>query len=210
MKDEHAGGAAAPATRPNGEGQRERIVRVAAGLFARQGYDATSVAEIGGAVGLGKGALYHHIQSKEELLYRINITQVERLEQFAEEVLTWPGTAAEKVQSMARALMRNIADHSAEWRVFFREVGSLTGERRERVMRARSEYERTWATLFQQGAADGSLRPIEPVFVKGVLGMFNYSYIWLDREGPLSPEEIADVFVESLMTGLAPEPRPSE
>ena len=47
--------------------QKERIRSKAAHLFARNGYHGTGVQEISEAVGLGRGALYHHIGSKEAL-----------------------------------------------------------------------------------------------------------------------------------------------
>ncbi|HEX4247960.1 MAG TPA: helix-turn-helix domain-containing protein, partial [Pseudonocardia sp.] len=59
---------AAPAPRTAAQA---KIIAVATELFARQGYHATGVAELGRAVGLGAGALYHHIGSKEELLLTI-------------------------------------------------------------------------------------------------------------------------------------------
>lgn len=49
---------------------RDRLVSEAMRLFSRQGYRATSVAQIEAAAGLapGSGALYHHFKSKEQLL----------------------------------------------------------------------------------------------------------------------------------------------
>src|SRR3954454_15200663 len=43
------------------------VARTAAGLFARQGYDATSVREIVAAAGVTKPTLYYHFGSKEGL-----------------------------------------------------------------------------------------------------------------------------------------------
>lgn len=51
--------------------QLERILAVAAKLFAERGYHAIGMTELGDAVGMGRGALYHHIKSKEDVLYNI-------------------------------------------------------------------------------------------------------------------------------------------
>ncbi len=56
--------------------QRSRIRGISAGLFAQKGYAAVGIAEIGDAVGLARGALYHHIGSKEELLYNIVVRYI--------------------------------------------------------------------------------------------------------------------------------------
>jgi AcrR family transcriptional regulator len=49
-------------------GTRERLLRAAADVFARRGYDGTRVVEIAAAAGLSNGALYAHFGSKGELL----------------------------------------------------------------------------------------------------------------------------------------------
>ncbi len=38
--------------------------------------------------------------------------------------------------------------------------------------------------------------------VKGILGMFNYSYLWIDESGSMTPEKIASVFSEAILTGI--------
>src|SRR5271157_3870595 len=47
---------------------RQEILRAAARLFQQQGYDATSMNDVAAALKLSKGGLYHHFQSKDEIL----------------------------------------------------------------------------------------------------------------------------------------------
>ena len=47
---------------------RERILRVASGLFATRGYHATTTREIAAAVGIRQPSLFHHFPSKEAIL----------------------------------------------------------------------------------------------------------------------------------------------
>ena len=39
--------------------------------------------------------------------------------------------------------------------------------------------------------------------VKGVLGMFNYSYLWLTADGSRTPEQIADDFLDTIIVGMS-------
>src|SRR5437867_9466511 len=57
----------------NGNGQfaRNRVFEVAAEVFHRKGYDNTSMSDVASAAGLTKAGLYHHIDSKENLLYTV-------------------------------------------------------------------------------------------------------------------------------------------
>ncbi len=50
---------------------KERILQVALDLFARRGYEAVSVGDIAGALGLTKGALYRHFESKRAIFEAI-------------------------------------------------------------------------------------------------------------------------------------------
>ena len=58
--------------RANWQARREAIVDTSARVFARGGYHATGITELCVANDLGKGALYHYIGSKEELLAAIH------------------------------------------------------------------------------------------------------------------------------------------
>lgn len=48
--------------------RREELLDAAMGLFATRGYDQTSISEIIAAVGISKGAFYHHYAAKQDLL----------------------------------------------------------------------------------------------------------------------------------------------
>lgn len=50
---------------------REHIIRVAGRLFLQSNYDAVSIQDITRAVGMTKGALYHHFTSKEQLFEEV-------------------------------------------------------------------------------------------------------------------------------------------
>src|ERR1044072_1464554 len=51
--------------------RREELTRIAARLFAERGYQGTSLADLAEELGVQKPSLYHHIQSKEDLLWEV-------------------------------------------------------------------------------------------------------------------------------------------
>ena len=53
------------------EDTRKRILDTAQGLFSKNGYNATGVAQICSAAGVSKGAFYHHYDSKQALFLAI-------------------------------------------------------------------------------------------------------------------------------------------
>ncbi len=70
-----------------GKGQRARaaIVEVASDLFYRQGYGATSYADIAVRTGFGKGNIHYYFNSKEELLKAVAEMRMEKYRKLLEQ-----------------------------------------------------------------------------------------------------------------------------
>lgn len=192
------------AINPPEESTKERILRVSTELFARNGYHATGVQEISEAVGLGRGALYHHIESKEELLYRISMSLLDEMIERAEQVAMSEIPPDEQMYALARDLLRNLAEHRDGWSVSLSESRSLSPERRAEVTAARDRYEEVWAKVLRRGVAEGSLRNDSPLVRRGILGMLNSAHTWIQARGDMAPEAIAQVYLDLLMDGLRP------
>ena len=171
---------------------RERILTEATKLFAHKGYHATGVAELSDAVGLGAGALYNHIGSKEELLFAICRRHVNEVLQLGEELLTAELPAGEKLRQLARKHMQMVAERTLELRVTLREIDSLTGQRRKDMQALRDRTEEIWEQIAEEGRRSGELGVLDPLFVKAALGALNYAVLWYRPNGSLSPDEIAD------------------
>lgn len=182
--------------------RKQEIAHIAARLFASNGYHSTGMSELSEAVGLGKGALYYHIGSKEELLYEISAIHVRQMVAFGEALVERADLSApDKVRVLSRELMRTISENLDEVTVFFHEGRALSGERAQRLTELRDRFEEVWKRVIDQGVEAGSLRKLDPIALKGVLGLHNYSYIWLVPNGRLSPDEISDVFCDLLLEG---------
>ena len=57
---------------------KEAILTTALQLFAGNGYEAVSVSEIAGALGMTKGALYKHYKNKRDIFDHILIRMEQR------------------------------------------------------------------------------------------------------------------------------------
>jgi AcrR family transcriptional regulator len=183
-----------------------RIRREAARLFAKKGYAGTGVEEISRAVGLGRGALYHHIGSKDRLLFEIVTLPVLAAVEEAQHVVAEPLDVEEKLRRLSRLSMRTIAAQLPEWTVFFRDVGALRQPLRREALAARDAFEQIWAGVIAEGVAEGVFRELDPIVIKGMLGMHNYSHVWIRNRGRLTPEQIADEFCEVLLSGIRARP----
>lgn len=191
-----------------GAHQYERIKRIAAELFATRGYRAVGVAEIGEAVKLGRGALYYHISSKEDLLFSIVVRYIEHLVIQGRDAIETEPDPAKRIYILSRQLMATIFANLPEMTVCFREADCLTGQRHRMVSDLHQSYQDIWAATLREGEKKGRFRHLPTVAIKGVLGMYFYSFLWLKPGGRQSPNEIADIFAE--MTLSIAEGRPSK
>lgn len=155
----------------------ERILRVAAQLFATQGFHATGLADLEKATGLGRGALYYHIISKEELLFEITRRSLRILIAEGTPLLEQPLDAEARLRAFSRRAMRPLVEHLAEMTVCFREVHAVVGERKAELQTLHREYERIWARILEQGVEQGFLSDPGFLAVKSLLALHHYSYL---------------------------------
>jgi len=183
---------------PVGLARREQILDAATRLFSRQGYHATSVRDIGQEVGLLSGSLYSHIRSKEDLLYDVVLRAAEEFLTGLEAAVAANGSPEERLREAMRSHIRVVAQDVEAARVFHHEWRALSGERLAEVVRLRDRYEELWDGVVRDlpGVGDPKLPRLL------VLSAANWVYTWYDPSGPLSPDELANRYVEVLLRGL--------
>src|SRR5438067_11864575 len=87
--------------------RRDELTRTAARLFAERGYHGTSLADVAEAVGMQKASLYHHIETKEDLLWEVASAGAEA---FHAALDALPGAPAlEQIRLALRAHLRAVA-----------------------------------------------------------------------------------------------------
>jgi AcrR family transcriptional regulator len=190
--------------RANWQARRDAIVDTSARVFAQQGYHATGIAELCTANQLGKGALYHYIGSKEELLAAIHDRVMDEVMNGAERVAATGGTPSEQLTMLGDELLDVIHRHPEHVWVFLHEFPALTGERAEQFRKRRRAYERRVEAVLKAGVESGEFRKIDPwLTARAWLGMHNYTYLWLKPGGRLSARSVARPFAEIFMHGIA-------
>lgn len=190
-----------PALRARYERKQREIVDTAASLFARQGYHATSMADLIEATGLASGGLYHYIGSKEQLLLRICDQLMDPLLDETDAIVRAGGPAAERLRLVVRAWMRHVEAHRAHMLVFQGERRLLEADPRwQDVRRKRKRFERLVDRLLEDAEDEGSATfPDREAARLALLGMVNYAPQWFQADGRLTAEEIADRWCDLLL-----------
>jgi TetR/AcrR family transcriptional regulator, cholesterol catabolism regulator len=189
---------------PNWQTRRHAIVDTSAQIFARRGYHATGIAELCIANELGKGALYHYIGSKEELLAAIHDRVMDEVIASGERVAAAGGTPRAQLTMLGEELLDVITRYPDHVWVFLHEFPALTGERADKFRERRRQFERRLETILQAGVDSGEFRDVEPrLTALAWLGMHNYTYLWLKPGGSLSAHDVAQRFADIFIGGIA-------
>jgi AcrR family transcriptional regulator len=199
-----AGASGEPRRSAKWTARRDAIVDASAPVFARRGYHATGIVELCEVNGLGKGAFYHYIGSKEELLAAIHDRVMDEVLLGADRVVEAGGSPSAQLAMLGDELLDVIHRYPDHVWVFLHEFPALTAERADQFRVRRREYERRVEAVLQAGVDSGEFRKVDPrLTAMAWLGMHNYTYLWLKPGGRLSARDTAKPFADIFIRGIA-------
>jgi len=188
----------------------DEIVRAAAAAFGEAGYRTATLDAIAERAGLSKVTLYRYVSSKEELLSLVVERTVATFRQGLREIVEQRRPAEETLRRIVRFQVRLLTENLAFLTVFFAEESGLPAPMAAQAARAKREYDGAIERVVREGVEAGRLRPLPAkLVVFGILGMCNWLHKWYKPQGPLSPDQIADVFVDLLERGYLAAPPPA-
>ena len=199
---------------------RQEILRTAARLFQQRGYDATSMNDVAAALKLSKGGLYHHFQSKDEILFEIMNHAME----ITQERVLNPVRGIADPEERLRALIRLhievvLSPRDREITVMLHENHPLPPALRKRINSRKKDYIHFLENLMgevqkaevqkkvQQGVQERNLHqtktkvsPRAAAFA--LLGMINWIYQWYKPEGELQAQNLIPQFTDLIFGGI--------
>jgi len=188
-------------------GRVEEVVEVALRLFLERGYDNTPMSLLAKRLGLTKAGIYHHFASKEDLLFLVHQTAMERglkpvfdaaaresdpdrrLRVFLYEharMLALDPAAMLLIREARRLSPKHLQDIKKTWRRGFDVVRDAVSEL-QRQGRCRADMEATFAAF-------------------AGIGMASWIAYWFDPARPQSAETVAKTMTDIFIAGLLAEP----
>jgi AcrR family transcriptional regulator len=185
---------------------RQQIVAAATELFARRGYQATSVQEIVAAAEVTKGALYHWFDSKSELLTSIYRELLAEQTRRLREIADGPGPVGDRLRAAALDVVAHTAEHVDELTVWARSAHLVDGEHAEATRRERRQYHDLFRDLVREGQERGVVRTdvSATVITHNFLSARGNTHTWFHPDGPLSFAEVGQQLVALFLGGLRP------
>lgn len=183
----------------------KKILKVAARLFAKKGYEKVSIEEIAWRLKLTKGSLYHYFKSKEEVLFLIQMEAVEFGISAQNTVLSSEAPAAGKLAEAVRTHISIITREEVAGALKQQEL-ILPPPMRARVIEARDRYEEIFAAIIRQGVSEGAFHTEDvKLGARATLGMLNGITKWYSPRGARSLDEIAEAYTRFIIRAFTGE-----
>jgi TetR/AcrR family transcriptional regulator, cholesterol catabolism regulator len=194
---------------------RQEILRTAARLFQQQGYDATSMNDVAAALKLSKGGLYHHFQSKDEILFHIMSHAMDITEARVINVvrrIDGAGASGGATEARLRTLIRLhievvLSPEDREITVMLHENHPLPAALRRKINARKKDYlhfvEHLIADVQRDAGRKGNSQPsVTPrAAALALVGMINWIYQWYKPDGPLTGEALVQQYTDIFFRG---------
>lgn len=183
---------------------RQEILRTAARLFQERGYDATSMNDVAAALKLSKGGLYHHFQSKDEILFNIMSHAMDITEERVINPVRRMDGAEERLRELIRLHIEVVlSEEDREITVMLHENHPLPTGLRRKINGRKKDYihfvENLVADAQRQRGSAPAVTPRAAAFA--LVGMINWIYQWYKPGGSLTGADIVRQYTDIFLRG---------
>jgi AcrR family transcriptional regulator len=193
------------------DGSRAAILEAAARLFRDRGYVATTLRDIGEAVGMKAGSIYYHFGSKDEILAEVldlGIVAMHRAVAEAVAALPPDASAVERIETAIQAHLAGLLQYGAFTSANVRIYGQVPAAAKERHAPVRQAYADYWTKLLSRARREGVVR--RDINLKMLrlllLGSMNWTVEWYrPQRGSVAgiARAVQKLFLEGTLTPRA-------
>jgi len=182
---------------------KRRIFETAIELFARKGYEATSIDEITAVVGVAKGTLYYHFKSKDDIFRYLTEQGMDLLKKSIYVKTRHVKGAIEKLRRIIEIQIKVIMRYEQFVLLLLSHIWG--NEKRNQVFRQYVfEYIEEITKVIREGMAEGVIRDGNAeVMASGIFGLICSAMIYKMKNGDkIDVEELTEQFVNYIRDGI--------
>jgi len=171
-----------------------RLLQAAATLFKEKGYERTTVRDLGKAVGIQSGSLFHHYPNKEAILRAVMEETILLNTEIMKTALAQSNEPENRVLALIQCELQSVlGETGAAMTVLVYEWRSLSEENQQHILELRRIYEDLWLNALS-AAKEAGLVVIEPSILRRLLtGALSWTVNWYRQEGDLTIEQLAQM-----------------
>lgn len=171
-----------------------RLLQAAASLFKEKGYERTTVRDLGKAVGIQSGSLFHHYPNKEAILRAVMEETILLNTELMKAALAQSSQPEEKVLALIECELNSVlGETGAAMTVLVYEWRSLSEKNQQHILNLRGIYEDLWISALTEAKENGSV-VIDPFVLRRLLtGALSWTVNWYRQEGDLTIDQLAQM-----------------
>lgn len=183
--------------------RKDAIVATAAALFARDGFNGASVADIAKRGKISKSLIYHYYKSKEDILYDVMISHVRALEAAAAEAVAADERPERKLRELTHRFMALYVDAADRHKVLLNDLDHVPKARRAEIVAVQRRLIEVVQKLLVEIEPDLK-RKSGAGFAAAMLffGTINWTHTWFDPKGAVSAGALAQMAVDLTLGGV--------
>lgn len=190
--------------RPRVDNRPEQIIGIACRLFARRGYEGTSLRDIAEEAKITKAALYYHFPNKEALFHRIVLDSLRTLIDVVRAAVDAAPTPLEKVRQYMLVSADFMDADRDSWmagsNAFWMGAES---EQRTQTIALRNEYETLLRDCIAAAIKAGEFKPHNVALTgRFLLSSLNQMTRWHNPKGAMSTREVIEEYLDMALHGL--------
>lgn len=178
--------------------RRKLILDIAARLFARGGYSATTVRDIADEAGILSGSLYHHFSSKEAIIREILENYLEGLLANYDQIVGKGLSAKETLHALVEEAFQMIAEQPHSVALYQNEAAFLQTIPGFEFLKSQSQrIEEVWQAQLAQGQAEGDIRDsLDPAMAYRFIRDALWSVVrWYRPDGANTIDQVREQFI---------------
>jgi AcrR family transcriptional regulator len=194
-----------PRGRASGPRRDQEVLDAAAKVFHSRGYADASVQHVADELGILKGSLYHYIDSKEDLLFRLLKESHDEVEAILVEVVALEGLAPlDRLREYVARQVEYTTRNLEKMVIYYHDVDQLSPRRRNELMRKRNVHDQFVVDLIEQAQARGEVdRSVDARLAANFMfGSMIWIYRWYKPRGRVRPAQLAQSCADFVMQGL--------
>jgi len=181
----------------------KEIHRVIARLFAYRGYHSTSMREIARELGMNQSSLYHYFSSKEDILFKLMNDAIDDVFVTLEDIYAADLLPEDKLKRVLDSYIRSYAGDQERLILLVNEMNSLNEKYRHVLVEKQRRYVQLIKSILNELVGESKMKKIDPtVAIFAFFGMVHYTIKWYHKDGPITLDELAKLFVEIFTKGI--------
>src|SRR5690349_17497660 len=188
------------------EAKLQHILHHSANIFADLGYERASIRDLSRATGISLSGLYYYFQSKQNLLYLIQLKAFTDILESLQNRLADVSDPEERLRIFIQNHLEYFLSHPAEMKVLSHEEDALGKPYRNEIAAIKRRYYNVAREIFDDLLREQASSGLNPrVAVLSLYGMMNWIYKWhkpkVDPDAEQLAENIAAIFLHGVLNG---------